>query len=442
MTPETTGIIAISILLTLILLRVPIGVALWLCGVGGNLYFLGAESTFIQLQLVVWELNENFVMVTLPLFILMGQLAHHFGLGEDLYRCFGQWFGRLPGGMAATSIASAASFGAISGSSVATVGAIGKTLLPEMKRMGYDTGLSSGALASAGVLAILIPPSVPMVFYSAWTKTSLGDLFIAGLLPGLVLMLLFMLYVLGRCWLNPAMGPVQPAVSWRQKLRSLIYIAPVTAVLIGVLLTIYLGLATPTEAAAVGVAGIVLAGYIKQRGSVSGRLRTLRPGFATSLDHSLLLSVNLLLLLTGGLLFSRFMAYTQVTDALVATLAALELSAVLLLVALVFLYLLLGAILDTFGMIILTLPVVYPLVLEQGIDPIWFGVFIVMMIELALITPPIGLNVFVIQKMLPDIGAGKVFRGTLPFVMLTLVVVCFLISWPGLALWLPDLLVH
>jgi len=429
MTPQSIGGVSIVLLLVLILLRIPIGIALVIAGFIGNAVFLGFHSAIVQFQLVTWEVATNFVLITLPLFVWMGQLAESTDMGKDLYSSFHKWFGRAPGGLAITSIASSAGFGAITGSSVATVSAMGNMLMPEMKRYRYDSGLATGSLASAGVLAILIPPSVPLVFYGAWTETSLGDLFIAGIVPGIMLALLFILYVCLHCSIKPSLAPKGEHFTWSAKLHSLIHLLPILSVMLMVLLSLYFGIATPTEAAAVGVAGVFVVGLIRRRINLKVVLG--------SISQSAALSTNIFVLFLGGMFFSRFMAQTDLTQSMISSISALTLPPYLIMMMIVLMYLFLGAILDTFGMIILTLPFVFPLVLSLGFDPVWFGIFVVMMIELSLITPPIGINVFVMQSVVPDIPLSTIYQGSIPFVLLTLLMVALLIAFPEIALWLP-----
>lgn len=430
MTPQEIGLFAIGLLLVLIVIRVPIAIALILIGFAGNAWLQGLLPAITQFQLVTWEIAGNFILITVPLFVWMGQLAHATEMGKDLFYSFSAWVGRAPGGLAVTSIFSSATFGAVTGSSIATVMAMGNMLMPEMKRFRYDPGLAAGSLASGGVLAILIPPSIPLVFYGAWTETSIGDLFVAGIIPGLLLTLLFSAYILIHCARNPTLGPKADAVTWKQKWHSLLFLLPALSVLGVVLGSIYAGIATPTEAAAVGVMGVLLIGVAKRR-------LTLKK-LQTSIAQSASASCNIFLLLLGGVFFSRFLAQTEITESLIHAIAALSLSPYIIIALLVLMYLVLGAVLDTFGMILLTLPFVFPLVLSLGYDPVWFGIFIVMMIELSLITPPIGLNVFVMQRIVPETSLATIFRGTLPFVCLTLLMVVLLVIFPEIALWLPE----
>lgn len=430
MNPESVGLLAMACLLILIALRVPIAIALIAVGLLGNVYLQSFESAIVQFQLVSWEVASNFVLVTLPIFVWMGALAQTTGLGKDLFYCFNRWFGRIPGGLAITSISCSATFGAVTGSSVATVTAMGKMLMPEMRRYGYNQSLATGSIAAAGVLAILIPPSIPLVFYAAWTETSLGDLFIAGIIPGILLALMFGLYVMIRCKLKPELAPGGEHYSVAERIKALPKLLPALSLMLIVLGSIYGGYATPTEAAAIGLAWVFVIALF--RGRLSAMI------LKESLGQSVSLSGNIFLLFLGGVFFSRFMAQTDVTQLLIESIAGWGDSSFLIMLALLLLYLVLGAVLDTFGMIILTLPFVFPLVTSLGYDPVWFGIFIVMMIELSLITPPIGINVFVMQRVAPDIPLTTVFKGALPFVVISLVMVLLLLIFPEIALWLPG----
>lgn len=430
LTPTTIGWLVLAGMLLLIVIRVPIAISLATAGLTGLMLLQGWEQAFVQVQLITWEVGTNFLWITLPLFILMGNLAFKTGFAADLYDCVYKWFGRYPGGLAVTSTISSAGFGALTGSSVATVSAIGKMLLPEMKRYHYQEGLSAGSLASAGVLAILIPPSVPLVFYGVWTETSIGDLFIAAIIPAILLTLFFATYIFLRCRLNTDLGPTGPVFPLKDRIKSLRLLAP-TVLLFGlVLVGIYGGFFSPTEAAAMGVIGVVLIALLKRSISI--------PGLREAFDQSALLSGNVLLILLGGMIFSRFWIQTDITPELIASIHQQQLSPMLIILCLVGLYIVLGAILDTFSMIITTLPVVFPLVTSLGYDPIWFGIFLVVMIEMSLITPPIGLNVIVMHRLTPNTDISTIFKGSIPFVGLCILLIVLLLIFPNLALWLPS----
>lgn len=432
MTPEGWGAVSIAGFLLLALLRVPLGVSLTLVGSAGIASLQGWLPAITQLQMISWDLTRHYVLITLPLFVLMGQLASASGLGRDLYQTFHVWFGRTPGGLAATAVVSSAGFGAITGSSVAAVVTVGQMLLPEMQRYRYDQALATGSLAAAGVLAILIPPSIPMVFFGLWTETSIGDLFMAGVLPGLVLTALFTAYVLILCAIKPSLGPAGPAFSLATKLRATLTLLPTLSVFFLVVVSIYQGIATPTEAAAVGVAAILLLGLARRSLTLAS--------IKTSLQQSTAVSCDIFLLLIGGMLFGRYLSQTELVTAWVNSIGALALPPPLLITLLVGLYLVLGAVLEGFSMIMLTLPFVVPLMTAAGYDSLWQGIFIVIMIELSLMTPPIGLNVMMLHRLTQTTPLAVIYRGTLPFAGLTLVLVMLIALFPSLVSWLPHYL--
>ncbi len=427
---EVHGLLAVVAVLTLIFLRVPIGIALLVVGFAGNAAYLGHAPALAQLQLTLWETGTNFLLIALPLFILMGQLAAVSNLGADLHRGFQLWLGRTRGGLAMTSVMSSASFGAITGSSVAALMGMANMLLPQMLARRYDASLAAGSVASGSVLAILIPPSLPLVFYSAWTETSLGDLFVAAVVPGLILTGLYLLTIFLRCFFSPELAPPGAAVPWREKLRAVRFLAPTFLILGVVLASIYLGIATPTEAAAIGVSGVLVAGVITKR--LSWR------SLEAALSQSASLSANIFLLLLGGLFFSRFLGQTGLTAQLVTGMTGTFSTPEIVILMLVLMYLILGAVLDTFGMIILTLPFTFPVVTAVGYDPVWFGVFLVVMCEVALVTPPVGMHAFLLNRLQPGIDILTIYRGCVPFVGATLLLVVLLVIFPELAVWLPE----
>ncbi len=432
MTPASWGLISVISFLTLSLLRVPLGISLTLVGSVGIISMQGWLPAVTQLQMITWDLSRDYVLITLPLFVLMGQLASATGLGRDLYQAFHIWFGRTPGGLAATAVISSAGFGAIAGSSVASVVTVGKMLLPEMERYRYDQALATGSLAAAGVLAILIPPSIPMVFLGVWTETSIGDLFVAGVIPGLLLTGLFTAYVLIVCAFRPTLGPAGPAFSLSQKARATFALLPTFSVFFLVVLSIYKGIATPTEAAAVGVAAVLVLGLLRSALTLAS--------IKESLQQSVSVSCDIFLLVIGGTLFGRYLSQTDLITSWVDGITYLNLAPPLLITLLVAIYLVLGAALEGFSMIILTLPFVVPLMTAAGYDPLWQGVFIVIMIELSLMTPPVGLNVMMLHRLTPSTPIVVIYRGVWPFTVLTLILVALIAVFPQLVSWLPHYL--
>jgi tripartite ATP-independent transporter DctM subunit len=429
--PTTLAVAGIVVMLALIARGVPIAFAMAVVGAGGYWILVGYKPALTQIYMNAIQKGSELVFIALPLFILMGQLVYHSKLAVDLYDCVQKWFGRLPGGLAITSVAGCAGFGAVTGSSVAAVATIAPMSMPEMRRYNYDPQLATGALASAGTLAMLIPPSVILVAYGIWTETSIGHLFIAGVIPGIVLATMYAVYIWGRCMISPEMGPIGPAYTWSERFSSLWKLLPVFTIFFIVLGGIYAGIFTPTEAAGIGVSGVFLVM------ALMGRFRW------KDVKHALMdagrTSAMIFAIIIGGHIIGAFLNVTGVTDGLITWVAELGVNKYVVLAIFVVMYLILGAILDVWGMLILTLPFVFPVVTSLGFDPVWFGVFIVVMVEIALITPPIGINVYVMHNLAPDIELTEIFKGVMPFVAVSLVFVALLTAFPQMALFLVEI---
>lgn len=430
MDPLALGIVAMIVALSLIFYGVPIGFALGVVGFVGNGILLGWPQAIVQIQLIAWEAGTDFLLVAIPLFLLMGQLVFNTGIATDLFDTVHKWFGRLPGGLAVTATVASAGFGAVTGSSVAAVATMGTMVMPEMRRYKYDPGLATGSLAAAGTLAILIPPSIPMIFIGVWTETSIGKLFVAGIVPGLLLASLFSLWIVGRCIVNPQLGPRGPSYSWSARFASLLKLLPTAAIFGVVLGGIYGGVFTPTEASAIGSIGVIVVAAAMRR-------MTWR-GLADALHQAMILSAMIYMIFVGGILIGKFMVQTQITTDLIAYIGHSGINRYAIIALFTVIYLILGAIMDTFGMIILTLPFVFPVVLALGFDRIWFGVYVTIMIELALITPPVGMNVFVMKRVAPEVPMMTIFRGAAPFCVIILLFVVFITLFPQIVLWLPS----
>lgn len=430
MDESVIGIVGVGVLLLLIAVRVPIALALVLVGAGGHAILVGPHQTVAQMGITVWELGSNFLLIAIPLFVLMGQLVLSTGIATDLFDCAHKWLGRLPGGLAVTAVGTCAAFGAVTGSSLAAVATMGRLIMPEMERYGYDRRLATGSIAAAGTLAILIPPSILLVFYGIWTETSIGALFLAGIVPGAALAIALMLLIVGRCTLNPGLGPRGPTFSWHQRFTALLGLLPALAVFLVIIGGIYFALFTPTEAAGAGVVAVLVLALVMRRLTWAS--------LAAALRETGIVSSTIFLLLIGATLMSKFLVHTEITEDLVNYVAGLAVSRYAVMLMLVLMYLALGAILDTFGMIVLTLPFVFPVVLQLGFDAIWFGIFLVLLAELALITPPIGVNLFIMHDVAPEVPVRDVILGALPFAAVMLMLILLLIAMPGLALWLPS----
>ena len=430
MDPFMVGILAVCLMIGLTFLGVPIALALLAVGSAGNFYLMGFPQTAMQIHLITWETGTNFLLIAVPCFIFMGQLVYHTEIAADLYDFVHKWLGRIPGGLAVTGVFTSAGFGAVTGSSVAAIASMGIMVMPQMKKYNYDMRLATGSLASAGTLAIMIPPSIPMVIYGVWTETSIGKLFIAGIIPGLILALGFCGLIVIRCILNTDLGPAGPSFSWSERLGSLRKILPSALIFFIVLGGIYGGVFTPTEASAIGAIGILVLSLLM------GRLTFIR--LKDSLWQTVEISAMIYAILIGGVMFSRLLVQTDVTPALVHYIAALQVNPKTIILLFSILFLLLGAVLDTFGMLILTLPLVFPISQTLGFDPVWFGIYMTVMMEIAMLTPPIGLNVFVMQRVVPDVALSEIFRGVLTFVIICLIVVAIITMLPQLVLWLPS----
>jgi len=430
MDPFVLGILSIVLMIALTFLGVPIALALLAIGAAGNIYLMGLPQTAMQVHMITWETGTNFLLIAVPLFVFMGQLVYHTQIASDLYDFVHKWFGRLPGGLAVTGVFTSAGFGAITGSSVAAIATMGIMVMPEMKKYKYNLRLATGSLASAGTLAIMIPPSIPMVIYGVWTETSIGKLFIAGVIPGILLAAGFCGMIVIRCFMDPKLGPAGPIYSWTERLTALTKLLPTAIIFIIVLGGIYGGVFTPTEASAIGAVGVLTVALVMRRLTVKRLTESLwQTGEISAMIYAILI---------GGVMFSRLLVQTDVTPALVNYIASLQVSPYSVIFLFSIMFLLLGAVLDTFGMLILTLPLVFPICRNLGFDAVWFGIYMTVMMEIAMLTPPIGLNVFVMQRVTPEVPLSEIFRGVLPFVIICLFLVLLIVAFPQLALWLPS----
>ncbi len=425
------GIFGVIVLVALICAGVPLAFGISLVGIVGIGLIVGVPQAAIQTFQVAFQTTTTFVLTSIPLFILMGHLVAVGGIGRDLYDCVQKWMGWLPGGLAVTTVVSCAGLGAMTGVSATGIGALGPFALPEMRRHGYDPRLSAGSLASASTLGILIPPSISFIVYGIWTDTSIGQLFVAGIVPGLVLTAVFCAYIVAISLYDPKRAPRGPAFPWGERVASLAKILPMLVIFSVMLAGLYLGWFTPTEGAAVGcscVALVLLA---------MGRLTW--AGIAEAAIMAGKISIMIFAVFTATQLFSRFLTLTDLAPALVKAVSDPGLDRYVVLTLILVVYLLLGMILDSIGMMLLTLPFVFPVIVKLGFDPVWFGVVLTVMIEVGLLTPPVGMNCYMLHQVAPFIGLGEVFRGVMPFVGLCLLCVLGFTIWPDIVLWLPRL---
>ncbi len=429
MSPLTVGIIGICLMLFFMACRMSIGLAMALVGFLGYAYLRGLGPALDMVGMVPYRQAAAYTMSVLPLFVVMGNFMFYSGVSRDLYFAAHRWLGHLPGGLAMATTAGCAGFAAVCGSSVATAITIGTVAWPEMQRYNYDPRLATGSIAAGGTLGILIPPSIGFIFYSMLTDESIGKLFIAGILPGILLTVLFILAIYVSCRRNPHLGPQAPSTSFREKLASFRNIWAAVILFLLVMGGLYLGVFTPTETAGIGafVAFLIMLGKRKlTRANLVGSL----------LDTGEMVAMGFIILM-GATIFGFFMALTRLPNELADLAATLPLPPLLILIAILIIYLFLGCVMDAIAMIILTVPIFYPVVIALGFDPVWFGVMMVIMMEMALITPPVGMNVFVIS------GATKVpmytvFAGIFPFALAMIVCIVILIAFPQIALFLPK----
>jgi C4-dicarboxylate transporter DctM subunit len=414
------------VLFAMIALRVPIGVAMGLVGVFGFASIRGINPALNLLATSPIRVVADFNLSLVPFFILMGIFATNSGMSRELFRAGNAWLGSFRGGLALSTIAACAGFAAICGSTVATAATMTKVALPEMRRFGYRDETASGVIAAGGTLGILIPPSVVLVVYGYITETDVGQLFIAGIIPGILAMAMYMATVL----IGHRKGlPDGKPFDMREAFTSLSGIWAVLLLFIAIIGAIYLGVATPTEAAAVGAFLTMVIGVVRRR--LNTRL------IIESLTEALRTSVAVYTILIGAVLFGYFLAITQSPQKLTNMLIAFDLGPYGTLALILLLFVIAGCILDSMAMIILLVPIVFPVVINLGFDPVWFGIIIVMTAELGLITPPVGINVFVINTIAKDVKLTTIFRGVIPFIFSDILRLAILVLFPGIVLLLP-----
>ena len=434
MTPVFAGIIGILLFLLLMALRVPIALAMAIVGVGGIACLTSPTAARHIMASEIYATFSSYSLSVIPMFTWMGFLAYYSGIGTKLYRLAYMVLGHLPGGLAVATQAACGMFGAVCGSNTATAATIGAIALPEMRKYNYDDSLSTASVAAGGALGVLIPPSVIFIVYGIATEQSIGRLFLAGILPGILLMALYMLTIYLWTARRPELGPPGQRAPWRERLAALrggvLEVMIIFAISLGGLIT---GWFTPTEAGAVGAAGVLLVSLVQQRLSWEGFLKSLADTTRTS--------AMIMLLVAGAIVFGRFIALSRLPFAMAGWAGSLALPPFLIILLILLIYLILGFFIDALALILLTIPIFYPVVVEiLGYDPIWFGVIIVLVVAMGVITPPVGMNVYIIKGVAKDIPLETIFKGIWPF--LAALAVCFLllIAFPQIATFLPSLL--
>jgi len=426
------GSLGVAVLLAVLFLRVPIGVSLALVGVCGYAAVDGWRKALAMMGSVPFELASAYSLSVVPLFILMGAVASRAGMSRELFDAANAIFSGFRGALTNATIGACAAFGAICGSSIATAATFSKVAIPEMRRHGYEDGLAAGCVAAAGTLGILIPPSVILAIYSLVAEQSLSTLFAAALFPGLLLAALYILVVVIIARVKPEWTPKVAGMPLAQRLRAAKDTWKLALLFFLAVVGIYLGWFSPTEAAAIAAFAAVVIGFATRTLSLRG------------LYHALLDTVfstaMLFFIIVGAFIFSRFIVLTRLPNELAAWVQAAGIGPLAIVLAVIALYFVLGTFLEEVSTILITVPVILPLMTSIGYDGIWFGIFVTVMATIGLISPPVGLTVFVIQAQNPDIPASKIYRGTLPFLVADFVLVGLLVGFPALALWLPGVL--
>ncbi|APR03108.1 TRAP transporter large permease [Thauera chlorobenzoica] len=416
--------------LGLIALGMPVAIAMGIIGVLGYWWLNGWAGTAYILGSSPFESIFPYSFSVIPLFVMMGVFASHAGLSRSLFNAINSFVGHRRGGLAVTTVGACAFFGAICGSSLATVATIGRVALPEMKRAGYDDSLATATVAAGGTLGVLIPPSVLLVIYGLLTQSSIGQLFIAALIPGILGAVLYALAIVVRVRQNPGLAPSSPRTGWADRIRYLGQIWPVVVLFVTVIGGIYVGLFTPTEAAAVGAVGAFLLAL--SSGKLSAR------ALRESVAETAALTGMIFFILIGAALFNFFLENTGLPQFLISQIEASGLSPLAVMVLILVFYLILGCFMDSMSMILLTVPLLAPVALQLDYSLIWFGIVVVTVAEIGLITPPIGMNLFVVQAATRGVSSGTVVRGILPFIVADLLRLVLLLAFPVLVLWLPG----
>jgi len=414
-----------GILLMLVLAIAGMPMAYAMCGVAavGLSLTLSPWLAATQTMMVAWTQAKNFSLLSIPLFIFMGTIAFRTGIVSELFAAMKKWVGWLPGGLAASGVLAGAGFGAVTGSTAAAAVTFGSTIVPELGKAGYNQRFVAGTMAACAGFGAILPPSVFVIIYAVLTDQSPGQMFIAIVNPGLLAVFLFVLYCVVRCWINPSLGGSIPRATWKERILALPAVIPVVIVFGVVIGSIFMGLATPTEAAAFGVLSMILV--------AAGMGRLKKDLLATAFREGAKMSAAIFFLFIGGWLMSRFLVTCGTTRHMVNTFVNMNMGYYELLVWIFILLLVIGTVLESTSLLILTMPILYPIIMAYGVDPIWFGAFVTFMMALAGITPPTGLNVFCIRGVCQHIPLTQIFIGAAPFVVIYSVIVLIMIFFPN-----------
>ncbi|WDP92325.1 MAG: TRAP transporter large permease [Desulfobacter sp.] len=436
MSPTTVGIIGIVTMLAIFMTKMPVAYVMTMVGFIGFGYLISFSGSMTMLPSNFYDSFSSYELTTIPLFVLMGQLAFNGGISRKLYNTAYSFLGNVQGGLAMATVSTCTAFGAVCGSSPATAATMATVGMPEMKRFGYADSLAAGSVASGGGLGMIMPPSVVLIIYGILTEQSIGALFVSGIFPAFLMTFLFIICVWATCKLDPTQGPRGEKFTLSQKIRALAGLADTLVVFLLVMSGLFYGFFTPTESAAVGVLGVLIV-------SVMRRQLTWK-AFVKSLYETLQTSTMIMFLIAGAVIFGKFLAVTRIPFEVATWVGGFDLPPFMIMGIIVLIYFVGGCFMDSLGLIMLTIPIFYPIVVNLGYDPIWFGVIIVMVTEMGVITPPVGINVYVVygvsRNVIGDISLESIFKGILPFLLTTAVGIVILILFPQIILFLPNLM--
>jgi tripartite ATP-independent transporter DctM subunit len=430
MTPIVAGYLSIGVLIIFLFCGIHIGIAMGIIGFLGLLYLSGLDAAFSVIGSVPYTTFGDYGLSVIPLFILMGSFCFHAGMSKDLFNTVHKWVGHFRGGLAMATVGACAGFAAVSGSSLATAATMGTVALPEMKRYKYDPALATGSIAAGGTIGILIPPSVILIIYAILTEQSVGKLFLAGFIPGVLEAVFYIAVIYILCKVKPSLGPPGPKTTFLEKIISLKGTWVVFVLFALVIGGLYFGVFSPTEAAGVGAGGAFVFALIRRRLNWEN--------FKSSLIEATKTTAMIFIIIMGAMIFGYFLAVTRLPFELGDFIGALPVNRYVIILLILILYMLLGCVMDAMGMILLTVPILYPLTVTLGFDSIWFGIIIVRVFEMASITPPVGLNVFVIKGVAKDVPMSTIFRGIMPFFISDILHTALLITVPQIVLFLPS----
>ncbi len=431
MTPLQIGLLGCLVLIVLLFTSMPVAFAMITAGVVGFSVIVTPHAAFSMMVTDLYDTFSSYSLTVIPLFVFMGQVAFHAGISKRLFKAAYTWIGHLPGGLAIATTGACAGFGAICGSGPATAATMASVALPEMRRYGYSDEISSGAVASGGSLGMLIPPSVVFIVYALMTEQSIGSLFLAGIIPGIIIALLFCIAIIIRCLMNPSLGPAGPKSDWKTRFLSLGNVIETVLLFVTVIGGMFIGLFTPIEAAAVGAAGSLVVAFVKRQLSPEKIKRII---FETVRTSSMVFFI-----VAGAVIFGRFLAVSQIPFEVASWLTGLTLPGWMVMFLIIIFFLFAGCFIDALALILLTIPIFYPVIIDLGYDPVWFGVIVVLVTQMGVITPPVGVNVYVVSGIERDIPLQTIFKGSLPFLFMLVVAAILLVIFPGITLLLPAI---